>query len=113
MRFLFLQKPTCSKCKTILAFLTEKIPNQFETIDYTTTQLKKEKILEVISLMDKEDLDLVVRRDDFKGQVPTELNALAELLQDPLIMQRPILVDYEKKKAVVGRPLERIYDMFK
>ncbi|KAJ3323525.1 hypothetical protein HDV06_001802 [Boothiomyces sp. JEL0866] len=113
MRFLLLQKPTCSKCKNALQFLNEKIPNQFEVIDYTTTQLKKEKILKVLSLMEKEDLDLVVRKDEYKGQVPTELDSLAELIQDPLIMQRPIFVDYEKQKAVVGRPLERIYDLFK
>ncbi|KAJ3274309.1 hypothetical protein HDV01_003161 [Terramyces sp. JEL0728] len=113
MRFLLLQKPTCSKCKTVLAFLNEKIPNQFEAIDYTTNLLQKEKILEVLKLMGKEDLDLVFRKDEYKGQVPTELDALATLLQDPAIMQRPILVDYEKKRAVVGRPLERIYDWFK
>jgi arsenate reductase-like glutaredoxin family protein len=103
-QYVYLHHPTCSKAQKCLQLLNDKIPQQFQLIDYTKEPLTEDKLREMLNMMDQSDLDQVVRDQPFVSKEHT----LAVLLADPLSMQRPILVNQQLKKAVVARPIERI-----
>jgi arsenate reductase-like glutaredoxin family protein len=73
-------------------------------IDYTLEPLTPEKLTELVDMMEQEDLDLLVREGNYKDKT----DIVKVLSENPSLMQRPILINSKMKKAVVGRPLERI-----
>lgn len=84
---------------------------QAEVVQYLTTPLDREQLLELIGKLEDPPADLV-RRDAFF----TELGLSADdyrtpeqvadlLVQHPRLMQRPVLV--RGNRAIIGRPKER------
>jgi arsenate reductase-like glutaredoxin family protein len=103
-KYVYLHHPTCSKAQKCLALLNDKIPQQFQLIDYTKEPLTEDKLRELLNMMDQSDLDNAIRDGTFVSKEHT----LSVLLADPLRMQRPILVNQHLKKAVIARPIDRM-----
>ena len=103
--------PRCSKSRKTLELLQNK-GFQPVIIEYLKTPLNQEQLN---SLRAHFTLKEFVRTDEsvFKTMglsLDNEAQILQAMLKEPILMQRPI-VTY-KDKAVIGRPPEKVLDLF-
>ncbi len=104
-------KPTCSKSRQGLKYLQEK-GIEFEVIKYYDTPLTKNKLKTLLKKMDMKPAELLRKREkaykelDFKNKKYTNDQIIEFMINDPSLMERPIIEKGDK--AVVARPTERI-----
>lgn len=105
--------PRCSKSRTALKYLEDnKDENKYEieTVLYqkappTTEQLHQ--LAEYLGLKDQPDADkpwAILLRPDAKKLVSSWDETFALIEKDPAHLERPFIVDFENKKAALGRP---------
>ena len=86
-------------------------------IEYLSEAPTADRILHLASLLEMSVQDLLRRNEaEFKeaGDLPDLSNdaALASwVARNPKVLERPIVVDDEANKAVVGRPPENVQDL--
>ena len=108
--------PQCSKSRKTL----EIIENAGVTptiIEYLADAPTAERILHLATLLEMTVLDLLRRNEvDFKDA--TDLPDLRDdaalaawVASNPRVLERPIVVDDEANKAVVGRPPENVSEL--
>ncbi|MDV7188396.1 arsenate reductase (glutaredoxin) [Lutibacter sp. TH_r2] len=102
--------PRCSKSRQGLAILEETNVN-FETIKYLDTPISKEELTEIISLLNISPIELVrknetIWKENFKGKVLSDKEIINAMVQNPKLIERPIVIN--NGKAVIGRPPELI-----
>ena len=105
-----LHNNTCSKSRAILEHLDENnVP--FEIIDFMETPLTE---LELKTLLKKLNTDIqgLIRKNDriyqerFMGKNFSEDEWIKILVENPALIQRPILI--KGSVAMVGRPIENV-----
>ena len=105
-----LHNNTCSKSRAILEHLDENnVP--FEIIDFIETPLTE---LELKTLLKKLNTDVegLIRKSDrlyqekFAGKEFTDDEWIKILIENPSLIQRPILI--KGPVAMVGRPIENV-----
>ena len=105
-----LHNNTCSKSRAILEHLDENnVP--FEIIDFMETPLTE---LELKTLLKKLNTDVqgLIRKNDriyqerFMGKNFSEDEWIKILVENPALIQRPILI--KGSVAMVGRPIENV-----
>ncbi len=94
--------------------LVEASGKPFEVIKYLETPITIDELKEILLLLDIPAIDLVRKnektwKENFKGQNHTEDELLNIMVTNPKLIERPIVVN--NKKAVIGRPTERINDI--
>ncbi|MGA3012933.1 MAG: arsenate reductase family protein [Bacteroidales bacterium] len=107
--------PQCKKSRAGLQYLKEnQIP--FEIVEYMKNPLT-EKLLEgLLVKLNKKPLEIVRTKEDYyrknlKGRVFHDHEWIRILIQNPKLIQRPII---EKEyKAVIGDPVENIESLLK
>ena len=84
-------------------------------IEYLKAPLSKERLLEILDMLDDEPAELV-RKDKHFAELGLDADdyvtpeAVADILvEHPKLMQRPIAV--KDGKAVIGRPSELVLDL--
>lgn len=92
-----LSNPRCSKCRQLLAFLTER-GVEFSSREYLKDPLTVEELREL-----SKKLDLPVKEWTRERVAESLDTALEEIAARPEILQRPIVIDGER--AVVARSL--------
>lgn len=108
--------PRCSKSRKTLELIQGAgvSPN---IIDYLSEPPSAARILQLVDLLGLTVQQLLRRNEaDFKDAVDLpDLNdnaALAAWIADhPQVLERPIVVDDEANRAVVGRPPENVQDL--
>ncbi|KAG0241799.1 hypothetical protein BGW41_005306 [Actinomortierella wolfii] len=105
--------PRCSKSRNALARLKEASQQKhfdLEEIEYLKTPPTQEQIASILDFMDAEDNPQVFR-DILRPDAP-KADSVADvqtiISQDPSTMQRPIIVNWAAKKAVIGRDSDSI-----
>ena len=107
--------PQCKKSRAGLQYLKERqIP--FEIVEYLKNPLT-EKLLEgLLVKLNKKPLEIVRIQEEYykknlKGKVFNDHEWIRILIQNPKLIQRPII---EKAyKAVIGDPIENIESLLK
>ena len=108
--------PRCSKSRKTLELIESRGVTP-TIVEYLKTPPDAETLLEISRLLDQPLAELLRRgEDEFKNasdSVPLDdPAALAAWLHDhPKVLQRPIVVDANKTRAVVGRPPENVLDL--
>ncbi len=108
-------RKTCSKCREAVALLKEK-KIEYRYREYTEEPLSKKEIESVLGMLGVEPAE-VLRKNDaaYKSLGLTGKESRAKLIglmaEHPTLLQRPIAI--VGKKAVVGRPPERILALLK
>lgn len=102
--------PRCRKSREGLAIL-EKSGKEFEVVKYLEDVPSKEELKTLIDYLGIAPIDLVrkneaVWKEKFKGKTLTEDEVITAMVENPKLIERPIVVNGEK--AVLGRPPERI-----
>jgi arsenate reductase len=105
--------PRCSKSRATLALLTERSVD-FDVVDYLQTPPSKAKLRELKAKLGAPALAMV-RTDEpefraYAGRTLSDDEIFDLLVAQPRLLQRPIVE--LGPKARIGRPPERVLDLF-
>lgn len=105
--------PRCSKSRQGLA-IVENSKSPFEIVKYLDNNLSAESLIEIITLLGIKPIDLVrknegIWKSDFKGKTLTDPEIIEAMVNNPKLIERPIIIN--GNKAVIGRPPELILDI--
>jgi len=100
----------CSKSRCAIELLNEQNVS-YEVIDYLNNVPSKKELKEVLALLNIPAYDLIRKneaeyKEHFKGKELSEDEWIDAMIQFPKLIERPIVLN--GKKAVVGRPTEKI-----
>lgn len=103
----------CSKSRSALQAL-EKSGKAFEIIYYLEAPIGRDKLIKIIEKLNIEPFELVrkgekIYLENFKNKVFSAEEWINILLENPVLMERPIVVS--DNKAVIARPTERINEI--
>ncbi len=102
--------PRCRKSREGLALL-ETSGKDFEIIKYLENPLTETELTNIVNALKIVPIDLVRRNEaiwktEFKGKELTNTELIKAMVNNPKLIERPIVVN--GNKAVVGRPAELI-----
>ena len=105
--------PRCRKSREALAILYDHNVD-VEIIEYLKTSITKKNIINLLKMLDFKALDLVRKeeqlfKDLYRGQKLTEGEWIDILYQNPILIQRPIII--KDNFAVLGRPPRNVLDL--
>lgn len=105
-----LHNPRCGKSRNCLAILDENSID-YQIIKYLETPLSKEEIINLLKMLSLSPLDLVRQKEEiwvqkFKNKVLTDEKIIDALVEFPILIERPILID--GNKAIIAREQEKI-----
>jgi arsenate reductase len=105
----------CSKSREVCDILKEKTVS-FETIEYLKTPPTQKKIKELLKMLSITAEALVRKseplyKEKFVGKILTEAQWIKILAENPILIERPIIV--KGSKAIIGRPPEKIIEFIK
>lgn len=108
------QKPTCSKCRDALGFLTER-GVEFEAVNYYEQPVTAEELrglLEKLGLAPREILrenEPVAHALGLGDRDVPDDELIRLMVENPDLIQRPIVVRGDR--AVLGRPLANVEEL--
>ena len=108
-------KPTCSTCRTALALIKEETKEKPELIEYLKETPTQKELKEILKMLGMKAEELVRKKESlYKEKYLDKKLSNAEwikvLVQNPILIERPIVV--KDGKAIIGRPVERIKELF-
>ncbi len=108
-----LYNPRCRKCREALSFL-EGENCEIEIKEYLKDTLSKNEIKDLLSKLGLKAIDIVRKKEPiflekFKNKIFTNEEWIQLLIENPILIERPIVID--GYKAIVGRPPELVIDL--
>ncbi|MES2354392.1 MAG: arsenate reductase (glutaredoxin) [Pseudomonadota bacterium] len=105
--------PRCSKSRSALAILEEK-GIAAEVIEYLKTPPTKIELRNLLKKLGMKPEEIVrkseeVYKSHYQGKVLSDEEWLDALIENPILIERPIILT--KKRAVIGRPPERVLEL--
>jgi arsenate reductase (glutaredoxin) len=106
--------PSCSKCRTVKGILEEE-GLDIDYIRYLEKTPSRAELERVLDLLGTDDPRKIIRRKERiyreLGLASADRDALLDaLIDNPILIERPIIIRGDK--AVIGRPPERVLDLF-
>jgi arsenate reductase len=104
-------KPTCTTSRKVIRLLSDK-RIVFEKINYYEERFTKSGLSELLEMMNKKPSDLLRKKEatykklDFKNKKFTESQILNLIIENPDLIERPIV--QKGKKAILARPPETV-----
>jgi arsenate reductase len=103
----------CSKSRQACSILSEK-GIRSEIIEYLKTPPSQKEIKDLLKMLGMNAEELVRKgeslfKEKFAGKHLTETQWIKILSENPILMERPIIVN--GKSAVIGRPPERVLEL--
>tara|TARA_B100001142_G_C14095537_1_gene563071 strand:+ start:421 stop:765 length:345 start_codon:yes stop_codon:yes gene_type:complete len=107
--------PRCSKSREVLEIIKNNTSG-FEIIEYMKYPLTFEEISVLLSKLKINPLQLVRKKEKlwqekFKNKEMTNNSIIDAMAKHPKLIERPIII-INNKKAIVGRPIERVLNLF-
>lgn len=108
-----LHNPRCSKSNCALDFL-KKENLQFEILDYLNNPLTASEIKTILKQIGIPAEELIrksesIYKEQYAGKTVSEDEWIAIMVQHPILIERPIII--KDGKAVIGRPIEKVYNL--
>ncbi len=108
-----LYNPRCSKCREALSLLEEE-NCEIEIKEYLKETLTKKELKNILAKLDLKAFDIVRQKEDlfikkFRGKDFTNEEWIQLLIENPILIERPIVID--GYKAIIGRPPELVIDL--
>lgn len=105
--------PRCSKSREALSLL-ESNHCEIEVVQYLKEVPTKKQLKEVLAKLGIKAEELVRKKEElclkkFKGKTFTNEEWIQILIENPVLIERPIVID--GYKAVIGRPPELVLDL--
>ncbi|MBC7694247.1 MAG: arsenate reductase (glutaredoxin) [Burkholderiales bacterium] len=108
-----LYNPRCSKCREALSFL--KGENcEIEIKEYLKDKLTEKELKDILAKLGLKAFDIVRQKEtlyikNFKNKKFTNEEWIQLLIENPTLIERPIVID--GYKAIIGRPPELVIDL--
>jgi arsenate reductase (glutaredoxin) len=107
--------PRCKKSREGLTYLQAKT-DEYVLVEYLKSGLKEDDIKEILLKAHLKPFDLVrtqepIYKKEFKGKNFTEEEWIEIIIENPKLLQRPVLVG--KHKAVIAQPAEKVDEVVK
>ena len=104
----------CLKSRQCLS-LIENSSKKFEVIKYLENPPTIDELTDIISKLEIAPIDLVRKKEkiwieQYKGKTLTEEDVIIAILENPILMERPVVV--YNNKAIIARPLSLIESLF-
>ncbi len=104
----------CSKSRGACQWLDDK-NIESEIIDYMNVPVSERDLQDVLKKLNMSAFDLIRKKEkifieNWKGQEKTEKEWIKIMVENPKLIERPIVV--KGTKAVVARPIERLEELF-
>ena len=104
--------PKCSKFREALQLLEEK-GEAYEVFIYLDTPPSRDEIVELLAKLGISARELMRTKEDLYKELEvakvTDEEKLIDILVDnPKLIERPILI--EEKRALIGRPVEKVIE---
>ncbi len=105
--------PRCKKSREGLEALKQRT-DDFEIVEYLKSGLTREMLDEILLKSNLKPIDLVRKQEDvykkeLKGKDFTDLEWKDIIIENPKLLQRPIIVAHQK--AVLAQPTDRISEI--
>jgi arsenate reductase len=105
----------CSKSREALELLKDN-KCEIEIRDYLHIPPSKKEITEILNMLDCKAIDIVRKNESlfiekYKDKKITNAKWIDILSKNPILIERPIIIDGEK--AIVGRPVKLVIDLIK
>lgn len=105
----------CSKSREALELLKQN-NCEIEIRDYLNIPPSQKEIKEILELLKCKPIDIVRKtetlyKENFKDKKITDKNWIEILSKNPILIERPIVID--GNKAVIGRPPALVIDLIK
>lgn len=105
--------PRCKKSREGLEVLKNS-GKEFEVRQYLKDQLSEEELEKILKKLEIMPIDLVrtnekIWKEEFKDQDLSDDQVIKAMLQNPKLIERPIVETDEK--AVIGRPASKIEEI--
>lgn len=105
----------CSKSREVCTLL-EKKKVKTKVIEYLKTPPTQTEIKELLKMLEMKAVDLVRKKEPifmekYEGKKLTETQWIKAMAQNPILIERPIIV--KGKKAIIGRPFEKVIEFLK
>jgi arsenate reductase len=102
--------PRCGKSRNCLAFI-EQSNQDFEIIPYLTQTPTFEQLKTLLGQLNLEPIQLVRTKEkiwieNFKGKTLTDEQIIYAMVENPILIERPIVV--KDGKAIIGRDPELV-----
>ena len=102
--------PRCGKSRECLAFI-ENSKQEFEIIKYLENPLTYKELEVIIKKLNVKPIELIRTKEtiwieNFKGKVLSDEEIIQSIVDYPILMERPIVVN--GNKAVIARPFENV-----
>lgn len=106
--------PRCSKSRSACALIAEK-GLAAEVVEYLKTPPSREELRALLNKLGMKPSEIVrsgeaVFKERYAGRTLTEEEWLDALVENPVLIERPIVVSGDK--AVVARPPEKVLELF-
>ena len=107
--------PRCSKCREAVELLEEN-KCSFEIRKYLENAPSVAELEALLKLLKCKPLDIVRKKEPlflekYEGKKMSDNKWLKVLSENPILIERPIVID--GKKAVIGRPPELVLNLIK
>lgn len=109
------EKPTCTTCRKTIKMLNE-MGVEYEKVNYYIKPFTKNKLKTLLKKINMKPSELLRKNEsaykelDMKNNKYTEDKILNFMIENPNLVQRPIVEKGEK--AILGRPIEKIKELF-
>lgn len=108
-----LYNPRCSKCREALSLL-EGENCEIEIVEYLKDSITKKELKNILAKLGLKAVDIVRKKEElylkkFQNKKFTNEEWIQVLLENPILIERPIVID--GYKAIVGRPPELVVDL--
>jgi arsenate reductase len=108
-----LYNPRCSKCREALSLL-EGESCEIEVVEYLKNIPTKKEIKNILDKLGLKAFDIVRKKEavyleKFKNKTFTDEEWIQLLIENPILIERPIIID--GYKAIIGRPPELVIDL--
>lgn len=108
-----LYNPRCSKCREALSFL-EGENCEIEVIEYLKNIPTKKELKNILDKLGLKAFDIVRKKEavyleKFKNKTFTNEEWIQLLIENPILIERPIIID--GYKAIISRPPELVIDL--
>ena len=105
--------PRCRKSREALTLLHEKGADP-QIVEYLKTPPTTEELSVILNKMGKQAEEIIrkneqVYKENFKGKTLTNEEWIQVLVDNPILIERPIVIEGEK--AVLGRPPENVLEL--
>jgi arsenate reductase len=102
--------PRCGKSRNCLAFI-ENTKQDFEIVPYLIDSPSFDVLTELLQKLNLKPIQLVrtkekIWADNFKNKTMTDAEIIQAMVDNPILIERPIVV--KDGKAIIGRDLELV-----